>query len=383
MTGVALVAIALLLLVEYRAFDRIVHGFQKKKTSLPTNEDTDDTDVLEEKRRIRAGEIRPGDYDVVLKDLTKQFGNYFAVNQLCLGVKGYECFGLLGINGAGKTTTFKMMTGDEVMSHGDGWIRSLNLKTQMKEVYKNIGYCPQFDALLEDLTGKETLFMYCLLRGVPYRDCSYIARQLAKDFDFYRHLNKPVKNYSGGNKRKLSSAIALIGDPAVIFLDEPTAGMDPATKRHLWNTLCKIRDSGKCLVLTSHSMEECEALCTRLAIMVNGAFKCLGSTQHLKSKFCEGYMLVVKVRKSASSIAFKEDDVVPIEQYVQSNFPSAILKESHQELLTYFIPDTTLAWSKMFGIMERGKREIDNLEDYSLGQSSLEQVTHFDTKLES
>lgn len=153
--------------------------------------------------------------------------------------------------------------------------------------------------------------------------------------------------------------------------------MDPATKRNLWNTLCRIRDSGKCLVLTSHSMEECEALCTRLAIMVNGAFKCLGSTQHLKNKFCEGYILVVKVRKTGSSTTFNNEEMVPIEKYIQTNFPSAVLKEHHQELMTYLIPDLSLFWSKMFGIMERGKSEISNLEDYSLGQSSLEQVRYY------
>lgn len=149
--------------------------------------------------------------------------------------------------------------------------------------------------------------------------------------------------------------------------------MDPATKRHLWDTLCKIRNSGKCLVLTSHSMEECEALCTRLAIMVNGTFKCLGSTQHLKNKFSEGYMLTIKVRKGTLDTQSTES-LEAIEQLVKSNFPSAILKESHQELMTYFIPDVTLPWSKMFGIMEKGKRSLEIIEDYSLGQSSLEQV---------
>lgn len=148
--------------------------------------------------------------------------------------------------------------------------------------------------------------------------------------------------------------------------------MDPATKRHLWNTLCNIRDNGKCLILTSHSMEECEALCTRIAIMVNGVFKCLGSTQHLKNKFSEGYMLIVKVKKMNSN--FSNSETVAIEQYISRNFPTAVLRESHQELLTYFIPGMSLSWSKIFGIMERGKREIDNLEDYSLGQSNLEQV---------
>ncbi|GJQ88074.1 hypothetical protein Trydic_g13087 [Trypoxylus dichotomus] len=379
---VAVLASCILLSIEYRMFDKIIYAFinNKNKNSIERNFDCDDSDVLDEERKIKNGEIRPDEYDIILKDLTKRYSNYLAVNHLCVGIKAYECFGLLGVNGAGKTTTFKMMTGDVMMSNGDVWIRNLSLRTHTTEVYKHIGYCPQFDALLDELTARDTLFMYCLLRGIPYQDCSYNIAQLAHDFDFSNHLNKQVKQLSGGNKRKLSSAIALIGDPPVVFLDEPTAGMDPATKRNLWNTLCKIRDNGKCLVLTSHSMEECEALCTRLAIMVNGEFKCLGSTQHLKNKFSEGYMLVVKIRKIDSNENPDINATQALEQYIRNNFPSAVLREEHQELLTYFIPDMSLTWSKMFGIMERGKSQIENLEDYTLGQSNLEQVFLLFTK---
>lgn len=152
-------------------------------------------------------------------------------------------------------------------------------------------------------------------------------------------------------------------------------GMDPVTKRYLRNTLCKIRDSGKCIILTSHSMEECEALCTRLAIMVNGTFLCLGSTQHLKSKFSEGYTLTIKIRRSDDD---KHDDVDPSEwrpivEFVEQNFPGVTIREKHLDLITFYIADPTLPWSKMFGIMESGKRHL-NIEDYSLGQCSLEQV---------
>ncbi|KAK9746580.1 ABC transporter [Popillia japonica] len=225
MGATAIIGFCLLFSVEYRIFDRLIYSCKKNSSTIPTTEGTDDSDVLEEKRRVRTGEIQPSNYEVVLKDLTKQYRNFFVVNQLCLGIKGYECFGLLGINGAGKTTTFKMMTGDVAISYGNGWIRNFNIQTQMKQVQKHVGYCPQFDALLDDMTGKETLIMYCLIRGLPFRESHYMATQLSKEFDFYRHLNKQVKAYSGGNKRKLSSAIALIGDPAIVFLDEPTAGI--------------------------------------------------------------------------------------------------------------------------------------------------------------
>uniref|UniRef100_A0AAR5Q094 ABC transporter domain-containing protein n=2 Tax=Dendroctonus ponderosae TaxID=77166 RepID=A0AAR5Q094_DENPD len=336
----------------------------------------EDSDVLAEKHQIRntsQSELFQN-YTMVLSDLTKYYKDFLAVNGLCLGVKSYECFGLLGINGAGKTTTFKMLTGDEAISHGDAWVQGNSIKTEIKQVQKLIGYCPQFDALLDDLTARETLQMFSLLRGIPLQQCSSLAEKLALDFNFSRHLDKQVKELSGGNKRKLSTSIALIGDPPVVYLDEPTTGMDPATKRYLWNALCRVRDSGKTIVLTSHSMEECEALCTRLAIMVNGNFKCLGSTQHLKSKFAEGYTITIKVKKPENSSAAHHSETQPIEHFIRDNFPNSQLREKHEELLTYYISDKSVPWSKMFGLLEEAKRRDLNIEDYSLGQSSLEQV---------
>lgn len=213
-----------------------------------------------------------------------------------------ECFGLLGVNGAGKTTTFKMMTGDERITSGTAYVKGMNLAADVNSVYKEIGYCPQFDALLDDLTGREILRIFCLLRGVQRDRIDQISEELAKSFGFMKHLDKETKAYSGGNKRKLSTALAVIGSPSVIYLDEPTTGMDPAARRQLWNMVCRIRDSGKSIVLTSHSMEECEALCTRLAIMVNGEFKCIGSTQHLKNKFSKGLILKIKVKRNTDMI---------------------------------------------------------------------------------
>ncbi|XP_063925793.1 phospholipid-transporting ATPase ABCA3-like isoform X3 [Zophobas morio] len=378
-----LILFVAIILTDYKLFskitDKIVETYDNKGPEEVPNEDTD---VKEEKHMIQSTSERQlqKDYILVLKDLTKYYNKLLAVNGLCLGVKQFECFGLLGVNGAGKTTTFKMMTGDVKITYGEAWVKGYSIKSRIKDVQKLIGYCPQFDALLDDLTAKESLTMFALLRGVPMDDCKYLADKLARDFDFQRHLNKKVKELSGGNKRKLSTSISLIGDPPVIYLDEPTTGMDPATKRYLWDALCKVRDNGKCVVLTSHSMEECEALCTRLAIMVNGNFKCLGSTQHLKNKFAEGYTLTIKIKKSPDSVE-PHADTTQIEDFVARNFPKAKQREKHQELLTYYIVDTSIPWSRMFGILEKGKKQL-NIEDYSLGQSSLEQVFLTFTKLQ-
>jgi len=205
------------------------------------------------------------------------------------------------------------------------------------------------------------------------------------------HIDKKVKEYSGGNKRKLSTAVSLIGNPAIVYFDEPTTGMDPGAKRHLWDMVSKVRQTGKSIVLTSHSMDECEALCTRLAIMVNGEFKCLGSVQHLKNKFSQGFNLTIKVRKSNSLMSRTDFDnglhregdarlsisltqtLADIKNFVIANFIGATLKEEYMGLLTYFIEKSDLKWSTMFRLMEEAKDKF-NIEDYSLSQTSLEQV---------
>ncbi|XP_064211531.1 phospholipid-transporting ATPase ABCA3 isoform X2 [Tribolium castaneum] len=365
---------AVLLINEYGLFSYVMNKIINYNKP-PLQNVSLESDVQEENEKIR----NTSEYDLtktyslVLRDVTKYYKNFLAVNGLCLGVKPYECFGLLGVNGAGKTTTFKMMTGDEQISYGEAWVLGHNIKTEQKQVQKLIGYCPQFDALLDDLTVKETLLIFGLIRGIPYKKCIPLAVNLAHEFDFYKHIHKKVKELSGGNKRKLSTALALIGDPPIIYLDEPTAGMDPATKRFLWTALAKLRDRGKCIVLTSHSMEECEALCTRIAIMVNGTFQCLGSTQRLKNKFAQGYALTIKVKKHSDNVSL-DDEITVIDRFIQTHFPGAELKEKYQELVSYqLVNNSSLTWSKMFGILERGKKDL-NIEDYSLGQCSLEQV---------
>ncbi|KAL1402783.1 hypothetical protein pipiens_019647 [Culex pipiens pipiens] len=290
---------------------------------------------------------------------------------MSVSVEHSQCFGLLGVNGAGKTSTFKMLTGDEDISSGDAWVNGISLRTDMTTVHQQIGYCPQFDALIDDLTGRETLMIFALLRGIPKDEVSMVGLRLAEDLNFMKHIDKRTKQYSGGNKRKLSTALALMGRPTVVYLDEPTTGMDPGAKRQLWDVVCKERSAGKSIVLTSHSMEECEALCTKLAIMVNGEFKCIGSTQHLKNKFSNGYYLTVKLKKKTTESG--PDKVAEIKNYIVAKIPEAELKEEYMESLTYQIPKTDIRWSTMFGIMEQAKRELD-IEDYVLGQTSLEQV---------
>ncbi|KAL9700792.1 hypothetical protein quinque_004233 [Culex quinquefasciatus] len=371
LAGIGVAVFLIVLAIEYRIFNNVMNYFMiYKSPQRSLNEDPDVTAEKEFVLGMTQNDINS--YNLVLRSATKYYGRFLAVNNLSVAIDRYECFGLLGINGAGKTTTFKMMTGDVRFSSGAAWVEGISLQSSMGEVYQRIGYCPQFDALLDDLTGRETLRIYALLRGVRAEDIRGVTLTLAEDLNFLKHVDKKTKQYSGGNKRKLSTAIALMGNPSVVYLDEPTTGMDPGAKRQLWNVICKARSTGKSIVLTSHSMEECEALCTRLAIMVNGEFKCIGSTQHLKNKFSKGFLLMIKVKK-VDDPKLQLTRLKEVKFFVGKKLPGSVLKEEYQDSLNFHIPQSDLKWSAMFGLMEAHKEQL-NIEDYSLGQTTLEQV---------
>uniref|UniRef100_A0A3P8T726 ATP-binding cassette, sub-family A (ABC1), member 12 n=1 Tax=Amphiprion percula TaxID=161767 RepID=A0A3P8T726_AMPPE len=233
--------------------------------------DDQDEDVVAEHLRVSSGAANSDILQV--NQLTKVYQCFKrkvpAVKRMSVGIPAGECFGLLGQNGAGKTTTFKMLTGD--VSPTDGAPAALYITNGI-----NIGYCPQVDALDSLLTGEEHLYFYARIRGISKRQIDGVRKSL--------QTLRCLSNYSCGTRRKLSTALALIGHPQILLLDEPSSGMDPRTKRHLWKIISE-EVKGKCaVVLTSHSMEECEALCSRLAIMVKGQFRCLGSLQHIKNR---------------------------------------------------------------------------------------------------
>uniref|UniRef100_A0A8C0M003 ABC transporter domain-containing protein n=1 Tax=Canis lupus familiaris TaxID=9615 RepID=A0A8C0M003_CANLF len=308
---------------------------------------------------------------LVLHEVSKVYATkvpLLAVNKVSFTVQAGECFGLLGLNGAGKTSIFKMLTGDEPITSGDAFLRGLSIRSHIREVRQSVGYCPQLDTLLNYMTGRETLVMFARIRGIPERHISACVEQVLDDLLMYTFANMLVRTYSGGNKRKLSTGIALLGEPSVIFLDEPSTGMDPMARRLLWSIISRARESGKAIVITSHSMEECEALCTRLAIMVEGQFKCLGSPQHLKSKFGSGYSLRAKIRSDRQQEALEE-----FKAFVNLTFPGSVLEDEHQGMVHYHLPGADLSWAKVFGILEQAKTKF-MLDDYSVNQVSLEDI---------
>ncbi|GFN82627.1 ATP-binding cassette sub-family a member 2 [Plakobranchus ocellatus] len=263
-------------------------------------------------------EIHNPQLDMVYK--TRKLGRHLAVDRLCLGVPPGECFGLLGVNGAGKTTTFKMLTGDLEPSSGAAFLNGYSVNKDIKKL---------------GLTN---------------------------------YADKLSGTYSGGNKRKLSTAIALIGHPPIIFMDEPTTGMDPHSRRFLWDLILGLVQDGRSVILTSHSMEECEALCSRMAIMVNGTFKCLGSSTHLKNRFGDGYTFTIRVRGPDYMRSRRE-----VTRFIERNIPEAQLKEEHYNIVQYEIKTRPVSLAMLFSKLEEAESKL-SIEDYSVSQNTLDNV---------
>ncbi|KAJ8408338.1 hypothetical protein AAFF_G00257520 [Aldrovandia affinis] len=326
----------------------------------------EDQDVAKERDRVNSGRAQ-GDI-LTVNELSKVYkvGRKPAVDRLCLGIPRGECFGLLGVNGAGKTSTFRMLTGDTSVTLGDAFLSGHSVLTEMERVHQLMGYCPQFDAISDLLTGREHLEFYARLRGVQEEAVAKVAQWGVKKLGLTQYSEREAGGYSGGNKRKLSTAISLIGAPPVIFLDEPTTGMDPKAKRFLWNCILSVIKEGRAVILTSHSMEECEALCTRMAIMVNGRFRCLGSVQHLKNRFGDGYTIILRLSEPS-------EEPCPVDSYIRTSFPGIELKERHQNVLQYQLPSQTCSLAHVFDVLSNNGEEL-GIADYSVSQTTLDQV---------
>ncbi|XP_077472726.1 uncharacterized protein abca12 [Stigmatopora argus] len=350
-----------------RKFRHLILGRKK----VPQLVEDEDEDVKAERLRVASGAA--GTDILQVNQLTKIYQHLnkqtYAVKRLSLGIPAGECFGLLGVNGAGKTTTFKMLTGDASPSAGNaqirGWDGQLVDIMECRHKGINIGYCPQVDALDNLLTGEEHLCFYARLHGISEREINKVVKYLLKRLELNYYRNITTDGYSCGTRRKLSTAIALIGHPQILLLDEPSSGMDPRTKRHLWKIISEEVKGKTAVVLTSHSMEECEALCTRLAIMVKGQFRCLGSLQHIKNRFGSGFTVKMHLAESASEEA--------ITAFMQKRFPSTYLKEQHSSKTEYHVRYAHGGVADIFQHLECNKVSL-MIKHFSVSQTTLDEV---------
>ncbi|PAV67129.1 hypothetical protein WR25_05147 [Diploscapter pachys] len=301
----------------------------------------EDSDVIAEKKKVDA--MTPKSKPIVAKNLIKHYGNLAAVQDVSFHVGPEECFGLLGVNGAGKTTVFQILSGENTSTRGQAYINGSNVKDSWKTT--NIGYCPQFDAVINEMSGKETLEMFARIRGMPKSEIKQKVEAVIKAIGISHYANWPIKSYSGGTKRRLSLGIALIGLPSVILLDEMTTGVDPKARRIIWSILSQVRQLGSALVLTSHSMEEAEALCTQIAIMIYGKFRCYGSCQHIKSRYGRSFTMIVRPKSPK--------DHRTIKSIVKESYINSVIRDSNTNQITFEIPrDDSIKWSNLFEKME-------------------------------
>lgn len=285
----AVTAFAILVLFLLEFFTNKI-SFGSKDNPNPPALHTEDAEVIKESEKLKSLDpmgSEASNYSIVIKNLEKSYGKFKAIQNISFGLNYGECFALLGVNGAGKTTTFKCLTNEVFPSKGRIYIAGKDSIKKFEDVRRLIGYCPQFDASFEYMTVTENLYYYALIKGIPHERRLGMINSIIEEMRLSEQLNKPAGTLSGGNKRKLSVAIAMLGNPPIIFLDEPSNGMDPEARRFMWAVIQKISTQRKksSVILTTHSMEEAETLCRRMGIMVKGRFKCLGTSTGIKDRY--------------------------------------------------------------------------------------------------
>ncbi|KAJ0173327.1 hypothetical protein K1T71_011503 [Dendrolimus kikuchii] len=251
--------------------------------------------------------------------------------RLSLAVEGGEVFGLLGHNGAGKTTTMKIITAEERPTCGTVMLGSQNIDDSQASAFQMLGYCPQHDALWKNVTIREHIECYAAIRGVSKTDTPRIVEAYLNGLQIMEHAGKNAEECSGGTRRKLSFALAMVGAPRVVLLDEPSTGMDPRSKRFLWDTILASFQGKKGAILTTHSMEEADALCSRVGIMVKGSLRCIGSTQHLKNLYGAGYTLEMKIGQNYQKATILESEMSISPSPLRSLENSPSLEEGDEE----------------------------------------------------
>ncbi|KAG0052778.1 hypothetical protein BGZ83_002132 [Gryganskiella cystojenkinii] len=325
----------------------------------------EDEDVKQERARVLRDEFS-ADSPLVMKNMRKIYptNNKLAVKNVTFAVEKDTIFGLLGPNGAGKTSLIHILTG--LYEPTQGWARlaGFELDTEIKDVYRNIGVCPQHDILWDDLTVGEHLYFYARLKGVTAAEERAAVLASLNAVSLIPFENRLTKGLSGGEKRRLSIAIALVGNPGIVFLDEPTTGLDISVRRLIWDIISHAKQ-GRTIVLTTHSMEEAEILCARIGIMAKGTLRCIGGQIRLKELYGRGFKITFAARPENTERA---------SQYIASLLPADAKR------LDAFVTSESWEFESSPGLIQRLFEEIEahkhehGIDDWGLSQTSLEEV---------
>ncbi len=301
--------------------------------------------------------------EISVKGLKKRFGEIKAVDGVDLQVKKGELFGLLGPNGAGKSTMIRMLTTVLRPDDGTASIAGLDLRKQRVEIRKFLGVCPQEIVIAETLTAEENVTFVAQMHGVP----TAIAKRAAKDLLTLLGIagrKDRAKNFSGGMKRRLNLAMALVHKPKIIFLDEPTAGLDPQARRLVWDFIRDLKKTGSTVILTTHDMVEADALSDHIAIIDQGKIIALGTPQELKEKFGTGNVLEIQL--------LHQEDVRVVKEKLQTlSFITKVSDVGDHGLLISFTGGLkNFATTLQQGILQN----INEVENISFRQNTLEDV---------
>ncbi|KEH31922.1 ABC transporter A family protein [Medicago truncatula] len=329
-------------------------------------------DVIQEREKVKQLLHEPTINHAIVCDNIKKFypgrdGNpgKFAVRGLFLAVPRGECFGMLGPNGAGKTSFISMMIGLTKPASGAAYVQGLDIGTHMNGIYTSMGVCPQHDLLWESLTGREHLLFYGRLKNLTGSILTQAVEESLKSLNLYHGgiADKQAGKYSGGMKRRLSVAISLIGDPRIVYLDEPSTGLDPASRKWLWNVI-KIAKLDRAIILTTHSMEEADALCDRLGIFVNGSLQCIGNPKELKGRYGGTYLFTMTT---------SSDHEKDVENIVQRLTPNANKIYHLSGTLKFELPKEDVKIANVFQAVEVAKRNFTVIA-WGLSDTTLEDV---------
>lgn len=261
--------------------DGILKGIGTPDTILDTFKDVFNPPPVEHKQRDDTEKETENVIEV--EHLVKAFGSFHAVDDISFTVKKGEIFGFLGANGAGKTTAMHMLTGLNQPTSGTGRVVGFDIRTQYEQIKQHIGYMSQKFSLYEDLTVAENIRLFAGIYGMQDDDIRHKTDDLLQRLKFSEHRNSLVSELPLGWKQKLAFSVSIFHNPGIVFLDEPTGGVDPATRRQFWELIYDAAERGITVFVTTHYMDEAE-YCDRISIMVDGKIKALGTPDELKRK---------------------------------------------------------------------------------------------------
>ncbi|KAI1327391.1 ABC transporter [Xylariaceae sp. FL0255] len=351
---------------------RLTQRGVKQKTEPSSS---DDEEVANELNRVTS--VADQDDGLQTVHLTKKFGKFTAVDNVTFGVKHGEVFALLGPNGAGKSTTISLIRGDILPSRngGDVFVENTSVTHSRASARSHLGVCPQFDAI-DSMTVEEHLRFYARIRGIP--DVEHNVRAVLRAVGLEAFTTRMAHALSGGNKRKLSLGIALMGNPTVVLLDEPSSGLDAAAKRIMWRTLQSVMP-GRSILLTTHSMEEADALASRAGILAKRMLA-MGTIDNLRERFGDA----VHVHLVSSSAPHSSDEEMNrIREWIVKAFPGADVEAKTYHGQTRFsVPGSSItggdassrsAVGRLVVMLEEVKENL-GIEHYSCTPTTLDQV---------